>query len=42
MVIFENLGPRRVTRPNAACLKHVSTGSAEKRHLQPGLGGKTT
>lgn len=34
MVIFEN---RR-----AACLKHVSTGSAEKRHLQPGLGGKTT
>ncbi|AEG47892.1 hypothetical protein Sphch_0192 [Sphingobium chlorophenolicum L-1] len=40
MVNFENLGASHVPRFDAACSKHVSTGSAKMRHLQPAMDGK--
>lgn len=38
MVLYENLETRRVSRFNAAHYTYVSTGSAEKRILQPCMG----
>ncbi len=40
MVDFENLGASHVPRFDAARSRHVSTGSAEMRHLQPVMDGK--